>query len=66
MIIVPIETKKLGFSGAMHLTEISVLTNALGHLKLTCLGVQILKVNGAHGNFLHVQTQPTLLLIGRF
>ena len=54
----------------MNLTEISVLANnALGfldHLKLPCSCVHILKLTAVQENFLHVQIQPTLLLIGKY
>ena len=69
-IIVHIATTVWGFSGARNLMVISVLTNNdpdfLDHIKFTCSGVHISKVNDVHEKIFLVQTQPQVLSIGRY
>ena len=69
-LIVHIATTAWGFSGARNLMVISVLTNNapdfLDHIKFTCSGVHISKVNDVHEIFFLVQTQPQVLSIGRY
>ena len=69
-IIVHIATTEWGFSGARNLMAISVLTNNapdfLDHIKFTCSGVHISRVNDVHEKIFLVQTQPQVLSIGRY